>query len=212
MIHQIAHPVFFWKCPFQTVLKDDLHTPDQTDSAEHTDKHYNVLCCSQGGLHCAAKGLAPNAKQWLMGACHSSYIWRWEVVYENAQRDVCQALWPSSTVFSNKTLHSGTKNPWSDTKGTLISNLNEKSVETADASVQIGSESHFKTSCHVMSDLQNWISCGFFCCSDLIKSIWTGSGFAKNTILGWQSEQGLKSTHILSKPWLTTCLIKIFLQ
>ncbi len=31
--------------------------PQQTDSMEQTDEHYNVSCCSHGGLYCTARGL-----------------------------------------------------------------------------------------------------------------------------------------------------------
>ncbi len=36
-------------------------------------------------------------------------------------------------------------------------------------------------------DTSSWTSSGFFCCSDLIKSIWIHSGHSKSLILGWQS-------------------------
>ncbi len=50
--------------------------------------------------------------------------------------------------LSIKTLYSGAQYLLSDAKDTLISDLNEQSVQTEDTSVKIGFKSHFKPPCH----------------------------------------------------------------
>ncbi len=65
----------------------------QTDSAmKETDEQFN-----------GARGLAPSAKQWLVGGCLPWDILWWEVAckFSDVPRDVCQALWPSSTPSSS---------------------------------------------------------------------------------------------------------------
>ncbi len=47
-------------------------------------------------------------------------------------------------VLSIETFHSGEQYPWSDARGSLTSALNERSIRTEEASVQIGFESNFK--------------------------------------------------------------------
>ncbi len=65
-------------------------------ATEQTDDHYDVPCCSHGGLHCAVRALVPPANQWLVGACRPLDIWWWEVVCKVYYMlwDICRNLWP----------------------------------------------------------------------------------------------------------------------
>ncbi len=66
----------------------------QTEETELTDERYDVPCCSHSGLHCAVRGLAVSAKQWLVGACRL-----WEILSRHSIQAVekrCEWLWYSN--------------------------------------------------------------------------------------------------------------------
>ncbi len=104
------------------------------------------------GLHCAARGLAhlQSSDWWEHVFLETTDDERWRANFIMCCRISVRLCNHLALISSISTFHWGEQYPWSDTKGTLISNLNNQSVQTKDAPVEIRLEWQYKPPHHVV--------------------------------------------------------------
>ncbi len=118
-----------------SVMPDRLNRTDRWILRCFVLQSWRVSLCS--------KRFAPCTKQWVVGACRP-----WQL-FKCATGHLSDSVAIKHPVLYVKKLHSGAQYPWSDTKDTLISDLNKQSVGTEDTSVQINLN-------HISNHLTMW--------------------------------------------------------